>query len=147
MFACRTLGRDIAIQVLYPTGTCAKADPDDTAEYTTSAECVRQVGDPATPRGVWTPLEAMGHPARCAEYGGVWNGDRDVCQAEFRECEEYVNVGFVAADSIYPSREHGAELYAWGFSAVIAPALILWAAVVVVRGIRKFFDPSEGSMR
>ena len=52
-------------------------------------------------------------------------------------CTEWQSAdSMIVAAPPLPSLGAGAELYSWGFAAVLIPVLILWMAVVVVRGIR-----------
>ena len=87
--------------------------------------------------------ECTGHPRHNDEVppiavgagttGVICEIDEDICVDGWIEVDAYL------VANVFPSREHGAELLAWGFAAVVGPALILWLGVVVVRGIRSVF--------
>lgn len=52
-------------------------------------------------------------------------------------CVDWESVpSVVSIANALPGVSAGAELYAWGFAAVLGPPLIVWIGAVVVRGVK-----------
>lgn len=59
-----------------------------------------------------------------------------LCIVEEDICTNWVEANSYIVANDFPSPAEGAELYAWGFTAVLAPVIILAIAVAIAKAIR-----------
>lgn len=59
-------------------------------------------------------------------------------------CTRWVSSDAYLVSNVMPAASDATTLYAWGFAAVIGPAVVLWVAGLIVAGVRRIVQGATG---